>query len=119
MLGKIGRYLLKRIVLIGLPIDLVGAEAFVNRVLLKSPEGPTNIGPGVAVSGISLLVPVLVPRRGEVTLDSGAVATMFSMSNWRKPLGLLWLHSLGSGFIASISPIRPTHRLGGQCPRRR
>jgi hypothetical protein len=76
MVGKIGGYLLKRVVLIGLPIYIVGAEVFVNYVLLGSSDEFKHLGPSVAVAGISLLVPVLVPKRGEVSLQNGQVATI-------------------------------------------
>lgn len=68
--------MLKRIVLYGFPLYIVFAEVLVNHFLLNPPKEATNIGSSMAVAGISLLFPVLVPRQRRITLADGEVVTV-------------------------------------------
>ena len=68
--------MLKRIVLYGFPLYIAFAELLVSHYLLNPPKEAGNIGPSIAVSGISLLFPVLVPRQREVDLANDGTATV-------------------------------------------
>ena len=68
--------MLKRIVLYGFPLYIAFAEILVSHFLLNPPREAGNIGPSIAVAGISLLFPVLVPRQREVDLATGGTATV-------------------------------------------
>src|SRR5438270_14004935 len=68
--------MLKRIVLYGFPLYIVFAELLVNHFLLLPSKEATNIGSSMAVAGISLLFPVLVPRQRRVILPDGETVTV-------------------------------------------
>lgn len=68
--------MLKRIVLYGFPLYIAFAEVLVSHFLLNPPRAAGDIGPSIAVAGISLLFPVLVPTQRQVVLEDGSPLTV-------------------------------------------
>ena len=100
--------MLKRIILYLFPLYITGAEAFVSHYLLSPPKDASNIGSSIAVAGLSLLFPVLVPRRQAAVLQDGSPATIFLdiglvQTAWIFLVGLasLWIYCL---YLANQSP---------------
>ncbi len=68
--------MLKRIQLYGFPLYIVFAEGLVSHYLLVPPRDANNTGSSIAVAGLSLLFPVLIPKQQPVVLADGSPAIL-------------------------------------------